>query len=45
MIILEAGSDIISFHLEINENIKNIIEKIKKRYQMWSGHKTKNLLV
>ena len=28
---VEAGADIISFHLEINENIANIIKKIKKR--------------
>ena len=28
---IEAGSDIITFHLEINENIKNIIEKIKTK--------------
>ena len=26
---IRAGSDVISFHLEIKENIKNIIEKIK----------------
>ena len=28
---VEAGADIISFHLEINENIENIIKKIKKK--------------
>ena len=28
---VEAGANIISFHLEINENIENIIKKIKKK--------------
>ena len=28
---VEAGADIISFHLEIDENIENIIKKIKKK--------------
>ena len=28
---VEAGADIISFHLEIKENIENIIKKIKKK--------------
>ncbi len=28
---VEAGADIISFHLEINENVENIIKKIKKK--------------
>ena len=43
---IEAGSDIISFHIEIEENISEIINKIKsKGIKMWTCNKTKNYLV
>ena len=42
---VKSGSDIITFHLEIDENINNLIKKYSWTWsKVWISHQTKNTL-